>query len=111
MTDGRESINRRELFAAGFRHGMKRTLLCYYIFARDLYLNLVGDDITIACSISWMSRLIFNRESVNHNADNTGVLVRRRVLKIADKHTITTSRGRDGKIFFGDQLLLDIITM
>jgi hypothetical protein len=99
MTGGRESINRRELFAAAFRHGMKRTLLCYYIFARDLYLNLVGDDITIACSISWISRLILDKESVNHNTDNTGVLVRRRVLKIADRHTITTSRGRDGKTF------------
>ena len=100
MTDGRESINRRELFAAGFRHGMKRTLLCYYIFARDLYLNLVGDDITIACFISWMSRLIFDRESVNHNADNTGVLIRRRVLKIADRHTITTSRGDAARFIF-----------
>ena len=59
---------------------------------------MVGDDITISCSLLWMLRLIFDRESVNHNADNTGVLVRRRVLKIADKHTITTSRGRDGKM-------------
>jgi hypothetical protein len=101
MTGGRESINHRAFCRSlQARDETDPVVLLQYISARDLYLNLVGDDITIACSIPWMSRLIFDRESVNHNADNTGVLVRRRVLKIADRHTITTSRGRDGKIFF-----------
>jgi hypothetical protein len=59
---------------------MKRTLCCCIFLATGILdLDLDGDDITISCSILhvWMLRLIFDKGSINHNAANTGVLVRR----------------------------------
>jgi hypothetical protein len=83
MTGGWETSMRAELWwcrlqAPDETDPAHICVAAFFLRPGFLNLDLVGDDITISCSTTWILRLIFDKRSINHNAaNNTGVLVRR----------------------------------